>query len=136
MAMGRTENIRPCCMNSAVDHVCRRIQQPAFPAINHLSTVIDLNQITLLDQAERHAKGVYPERSWVNGVAQGDMSSYALVETVLAKDTECRGEAALEVVALIVWGGEFGRTGEPRHLYFSLGFREAGFKRSEGRWLG
>ena len=113
-------------MNSAVNHKRRRVQQADLPARNHLPRMIDLDKVAALHEREGDAKGVDPEGVGVDGVADGDVSGDAFVETVFAEDAQGGGEAALEVFALFVFVGEFGGAGEFEQFDLGLGFGDAG----------
>lgn len=110
MAMRRTHHVRPGRMHRRVDHVRRRVQQPAGAAIDDLPVMIDEDQIAALDQAERHAERVHPEGGGIDRVAECDVARDALVVAQFAEDAEGEREAAFQVCALFVlvgeaWGG-------------------------------
>ena len=84
--------------------------QRLSPALDHLTVVVDQNQIGHPDVAEVHAEGVDPEVVQALGIPGCDVASDALVEAELGEEPEPGGQALLPVGPMIRFG-EPGRAG-------------------------
>ena len=82
MTMGRAHHVRPSLVHGTVDHECSSIQQPHIAPINDLSLVIHLDKITFFDEGKRDTERIDPERGWIDGIANCNMPSGALVEAI------------------------------------------------------
>ena len=75
-------HVRPSFVDSAMDHESSGVQQPHVPTINDFPLVVHLDKITLLDEGERDTERIDPERGWIDGIAECNMPSNALVEAI------------------------------------------------------
>jgi hypothetical protein len=140
-------------MNRGVDHVCRRVEQTAWASVDDLALVVYEDQIRGLDQTECDTKGVHPEGCGVDRVlaevsglvavmmlvertyTQGDMSGNAFIVSVLAENTECGGQPALEICSLLVRVVKLGRAREHDGLHPRLFLVQPRLKGSSIAWL-
>lgn len=120
MRMRRTQHIGPRFMDRRMDHKRRSIEQLHRSTGDDLSLMVHLDQVRHLDQRERNAEGIHPERSGVDWVAESDVSSDAFVEAEFSEDAEGGCQAPFQIFPLLIFVLEFGRTGEFGHLH--LGF--------------
>lgn len=102
MAVCCAHNIRPRLVDRRMDHIRRSIQQPVLAPSNHLSCMVDEDQIGFVHHAESAAERVDPKAVWLYRIAERDMACNALVVSVFAEDAEGGCEAAFEIFALFM----------------------------------
>ena len=85
-----------------MDHECGEVENTVFSSFDDLSLVIDSNEIAFPDQAESYSKWVDPKRRWFNRISEGDMTSNALIKTMLAEDSKSCCESTFQVLSLDV----------------------------------
>lgn len=148
----RAHNVGSRFVNRMVDHICRSVEESDFSTVNDLAGVIDQDEIRGLDQAERDAKGIDPERSrvdWIlgcvsNGTLQSersdaysqcDVSGHTLVKAIFAKDSERSGKPTLQVCTLFVRIIERRWARESKGLQLASPFSNTRLKWRSGVWL-
>lgn len=110
VTVSSTDDIRTSGVHGSVDHVCCGVEQAALASIDDLAGVVDQNQVGLIDERESDSEGVDPEAIWVDGVAKSDVAGYTLIETIFAEDAESGRETSFEIIALLVFIVELGRS--------------------------
>lgn len=90
VAVGGGDDVRAGVVDGAVDHEGGGVEQPAVAAVDDLALVVDADQVRGVDERERDAERVHPERVRLDRVAQRDVASDAFVEAVLR--VEKRGQ--------------------------------------------
>ncbi len=75
---------------------------------HHLSVVVYQNQIGGANLAEVHAEGIDPEMIEVFGIAGGDVSGDAFVESEAREQAEGAGQTLLAMPAFLVQRGKVG----------------------------
>ena len=98
--MGGGDDVGAGRVHLRVDGEGGRVDRPV--ALDDLAVVVDADQVVDRDVLEVHAERVDPEVVGVLGVAGGDVAGDALVEPEPAEDAEGRGEALLQVQALLL----------------------------------
>ena len=76
-----------------------------------LAVVIHQNEVGDANLAEVHAEGIDPEMIEVFGVAGGDVSGDAFVESEAREQAEGAGQALLAMLALLFQCGKAGGSG-------------------------
>jgi hypothetical protein len=89
-------------MDRAVDHECCGVEKTVLAAIDDLSAVVDQDEIALRHERKGTTEWVDPETVWVHRVAECDVTSYTLVESIFAKDAEGCCKTSLEEFSLFV----------------------------------
>ncbi len=83
---------------------------------HHLAVVVYQNQIGDANLAEVHAERIDPEMIEVFGVAGGDVSGDAFIESEAREQAEGSGQALLAVLALLGDGGKGRRSGNVERI--------------------
>lgn len=109
MAVCGRVDIWSSLVDGAVYHKRSRVQQPALSTTNNLALLIHLDKVRPLDQGECDAKWIDPESVGLDGVTDGDVTRYTLVESVLSEDAEGCCQTSLKVLALFMLVGELRR---------------------------
>ena len=81
-------------------------------AFDHLTRVVDADEVGDTDVLEVHPERIDPEAVEVFGIAHGDVPGNSLVESELAEQAERRREALLAVQAFLLHGVERGKEGQ------------------------
>src|ERR1700730_11029649 len=88
---------------------------------HYLAAVVHQNQIRRPNLAKRHAEGIDPEMIEVFGVAGGDMSGDAFIESEARKEAEGAREALLAVLAFLRDGRKCRRSGNVERVLRGYG---------------
>jgi hypothetical protein len=106
MSMCGRDHIRARRMDLGVDGKGSGVDRPI--AVDHLTTVIDQNQILGADHLEVHAKWVDPKMVKVLGIASRDVTSQTLIKSEMPEQSEGGGQPLLAVPPFVLDGGEGG----------------------------
>ena len=75
MSMRRTQNIRPSCVNGAMNQESSFIKNFDFAVIKNGPMVVDSEQIALVDSVEIDSEWVDPECFRLDWISDGDVAS-------------------------------------------------------------
>jgi len=81
-------------------------------AFHHLAAVVYENKVGGANLPEVHAKGVDPEMVEAFGIAGGDVSGHAFIESEAREQAEGPGQALLAVPAFLIQRGKAGDFGQ------------------------
>jgi hypothetical protein len=79
VAMSCRIDIWTSLVDGRVDHVRGSIQQSDFAALKDFTLFVDSNKIGLVDEGEGDTEWIDPESVWLNGIAESDVASNALI---------------------------------------------------------
>lgn len=96
-------------MDLAVDGKSRAVDGGLGTARLHLAVLVHQHQIRDFDEGEVCAQRVDPEVLRIQGVAQGNVASHPLVETLVGEHSESDGQMLFLIIAGVNGVGELGR---------------------------
>lgn len=65
------------------------VQDFHSPMIKDVAFVIYSEQVALVDEVEVDAERIDPERIGLNGISDGDVTSWAFIELIVTEDSIC-----------------------------------------------
>ena len=108
MRMGRRDHVGARFVDTRMNR--KRGGVIGVLAFQHFAGVINHDQIRDANLAKVHAERIHPKTFFVLGVAHGDVTGDAFVETKFREQTKSRREAFFHMAALLL------DRGEGRHL--------------------
>ena len=103
MGMRRTQNIRPSCVNGAMNQKSSFIKNFDFAMIKNGPMVIDSEQIALVNSVEIDSEWVDPECFWLDWISHGDVAGQTFVQAIVPEDPISSSQPAFDVVAFFVF---------------------------------
>lgn len=91
MAVRGTVDVWTSGVDRAVNHVRCGVEQAALASINDLASMVDQDEIRLVDQRESNTEWIDPKAIGVNRISESNVAGDTLVEAILPEDAECGG---------------------------------------------